>query len=114
MIPQRLLNQPLTITRRMTSTTVDRYGNQVATFATPTATTGFLSSSASVERVNERDVITIHRECFFQAATLIGPLDRVTYQGQVFEVDGEPERVWNPRTAREMHVRARLVSVEGG
>jgi len=113
MISDRLLNQPIQIARRAAGGT-DIYGNVVPTFTAPEATTGLITFTQSVERVNDRDVVATYRECFLRAGTVIGPLDRVTFQGQSFEVDGEPERVWNPRKASESHVRARLVTVQGG
>lgn len=113
MISDRLLNQPLTILRRGVPTR-DAYGNAVPVFATPDPTTGFITFTQSTERLNDRDVVVTMRECYLRAGTVVGPLDRIVYAGQTFEVDGEPERVWNPRTASESHVRARLATVTGG
>lgn len=113
MITDRLLNQPLQIVRR-TAGTRDEYGNTVPAFAAPDPTTGFITFTQSMERVNDRDVVVTSRDCFLRAGTVIGPLDRVLFEAQSFEVDGEPERVWNPRTGSESHLRVRLATVTGG
>lgn len=113
MISDRLLNQPIQIVRRAPGTR-DEYGNTVASFAVPDPTTGFITFTQSMERVNDRDVVVTTRDCFLRPGTVIGPLDRVLFESQSFEVDGEPERVWNPRTASESHVRVRLATVTGG
>jgi len=108
-IADRLLNQPIQIVRR-----VSGGRDAVPTFATAVASTGFITFTQSTERVNDRDVVVTTRECFLRAGTAVGPLDRIIFQSQTFEVDGEPERVWNPRTASESHVRVRLATVTGG
>lgn len=108
----RLMNQPLTITK-IDGSAVDAYGNQTAaSLGTPTAAFGYLEQSTTTEFLNDRDVIVSQWQVFFPADTVIGAYDRVSFNGQVFEVDGAPWQVYNPRAHSVSHIQARLKVVE--
>jgi hypothetical protein len=62
--------------------------------------------------LNDRDVVVSQWQVYFPAETNIGAYDRITFGGQVFEVDGTPWHVYNPRSRAVSHIQARLKVVE--
>jgi hypothetical protein len=108
-----LLNQPLSL-QRVTASTVDEYGNAVTgAYGAPVTVLGFLEQTASTEIQVDRDTIITEWQCFLPTGTVIGPLDRISYQGQTFEVIGSPASWWNPRTQVESHFIVALRTVVG-
>ena len=108
----RLLNQPLLWHQNSTATT-DRYGNTLAAdTGAPVTVYGFLEQSESVETVLDRDTTVTKWELFLPAGTAVTALDRIGFNGQLFEVDGAPWSVYNPRTREVSHVKAHLKVVE--
>lgn len=109
----RLLTQPLTIST-IVPAGVDTYGNEVTgAYGAPVAVRGYLAQSSSTEFTTDRDTVVGQWVAYLPASTSIGHLDRVSFDGQTFEVDGEPERVYNPRRKFIAYIEARLKVVEG-
>ena len=44
---------------------------------------------------------------------VINHKDYITFQSAIYEVIGEPEFKWNPRTGSIHHIEARLVVIQG-
>lgn len=109
---RRLMSQPLTVQHNTFS--ADDYNNDVPGTATTTDLLGYLEQTASTERVNDRETVTVERQCWIPAGTVITALDRVVYGNQTFQVVGSPAIMWNPRTRKESHIVCRLVTVTGG
>ena len=108
-----LMNQPLTV-QTVAGTTTDVYGNSVPTpVGAPVAAVGYLEMKDSVETVLNRDTVVSKWTVAFPATTVIGPLDYVNFNAQKFQVDGEPWRVYNPRTKAVSHIQCKLIVVTG-
>lgn len=113
MPPRRsLFNQPLTIRRTVAG--VDEYGNEVRTPGQPTQMLGYLEQSSSVEHVDDRDMVVTSWRLFLPADAQIDALDVVEFEGNTWQVVGNPDRKWNPRTRRAEYVRAELTAVQEG
>jgi len=109
----KLLNQPLSL-QRITASTTDPYGNVITGgFGAPVTVLGFLEQVSSTETQVDRDTTVTEWKCFLPTGTVIGPLDRITFQGQTFEVIGSPASWWNPRTQTESHFTVALRTVIG-
>lgn len=95
------------------STSVDRYGNTVADWTSPTsrAVSGWVLQTGSVEDLIGRDATTTVAVVFLPAGDPITALDRVQLDGAVYMVDGVPLRAFGRRF--EHHVQVRLKDVEG-
>lgn len=105
----RYLNQPVTVYPAVTST--DEYHNEVVAVGAGVPTRGLLQQASTTEYTTDRDTTVTQWVLFLPAGTPIGPQSQVTYDGQTFQVDGQPERVWNPRTATVSHIEAKLREV---
>lgn len=109
----RLMNQPLTI-QQVGVAGVDQYGDeQAANIGAPVAVVGYLDQQTSIEHLNDRDTVVSQWQCFLPAGTAVGHLDFINFQSQKFQVDGEPNTAYNPRTRQVSHVVCKLVVVNG-
>lgn len=109
---QQLLNRPVTITRRTGGTTEDPYGNQLDDTVT-VATVGELQQQQRLETESswsERagEVLQSTWLLVLPANTAVDGGDKVTVDGQDFEVQGTPWHARNPRTGEAHHVEATL------
>ena len=108
-----LLLQPLSL-QRVAASTTDEYGNAVTGgYGSPVTVLGYLEQVSSTETQVDRDTIVTEWKCFLPTGTVIGPLDRITYNSQTFEVIGSPASWWNPRTQVESHFTVALRTVIG-
>jgi hypothetical protein len=103
----KLINQPVSIVK-MGGTGVDEYGNAAPAQTSTITTVGYLEQTTSVETLNDRDTVVNEFSAIFLAGTNVTAFDRVTFGSQTFEVDGEPWQVYNPRTASQSHIVAKL------
>lgn len=109
----RLMNQPLTV-QKVGPATQNAYGDWIpGDVGASVATTGFIAQESSTEYLVNRDTTVTLWKAFLPAGTDIGHLDYINYQGQKFQVDGEPYHVWNPRTRAEAFIECKLVVVNG-
>ena len=109
----RLLNQPLTIQKRG-GTVTNAYGDkELGSVGAPVAVKGYLAQNASTEYLDDRDMVVSRWTAFLPAGTDISHLDYINFQSQKFQVDGEPEFAYNPRTQTVSHVVCKLVVVDG-
>lgn len=105
---ERLLNQPLTI-QTVAGTTTDEYGNTVPTpVGAPVAALGYLEQKDTIEFLLDRQTVVSKWKVFLLASAVIGPMDYVNFNAQRFQVDGEPEHLWNPRTKSVSHIECKL------
>lgn len=108
---RRLLSQPLTI-QGVGVATVDDYGNAVPGPAgDPVPVMGFLEQKDTIETVLNRETVVSHWHAFLPATTVIHPMDYINFAAQAFQVDGEPEHLWNPRTRSVSHIECKLTVV---
>lgn len=104
-----LLNEPLTL-HRISSTTLDAYGDEVAGEAGPGLPVfGYLEQQGSTEVTLDRDTVVSQWTAYLPAGTQVGYRDRLTNTaGQTFEVAGQPEHCYNPRLRTVSHLRLHL------
>ena len=108
-----ILNQPLTIQPRGLGTP-DAYGNEVMVpVGPPVATTGYLEQRTSAEFLVNRDTVVSNWWAVLPPDAVINHKDYITFQSVIYEVIGEPEFKWNPRTGSIHHIEARLVVIQG-
>ena len=109
----RLMSQPLTV-QAMGPTTQDVYGDWIpGAVGAPVAALGYLEQSTTVEFVLNRDTTVTTWKAYLPASVAITPLSIINFQAQVFQVDGEPWDVWNPRTKAVDHIECKLIVVAG-
>lgn len=109
---ERLMVQPLTIQTVGSST--DIYGDQVpANVGSPVSVTGYLEQSSTTETLVDRDTVVTSWKAYLPAGTAINYLDFITFEGQKFQVNGAPWKVFNPRTRAVSHIELELVVVNG-
>jgi len=108
----KLMNQACTVALP-TAGTLDAYGDQKLVFGVPVATVGYLAQETSSEFTLNRDTVVSRWCAYLPAGTAITHSAIVTFQAQVFQVDGEPEFVYNPRTQTSSHVRCWLLVIGG-
>lgn len=107
----RLLNQPLTV-QSVAGTTTDEYGNTIPTpVGAPVPTFGFLEQKDTIEYQGDRQTVVSKWKVFLPSTVVIGPMDYVNFNSQRFQVDGEPEHLWNPRTKSVSHIECKLTVV---
>lgn len=105
----RLFNQPLTVYPAVLG--VDEYGNQTRTVGEPVAELGLLQQQTSTEYLTNRDTTVTLWKAYLQPTTTAGHLSVIDFDGQRFQVTGEPDRKWNPRLAAVSHVEAVLTAM---
>jgi len=108
----RLMNQPLTI-QKVGGSAVDEYGNaKPGALGAPVATVGYLEQKQTVETLNDRDTVVSTWVAYLPATTDISAFDRINFQSQSFEVNGEPWHVYNPRSQAVSHLQMELTVVK--
>jgi hypothetical protein len=107
----RLMNQSLTV-QTVGGSTLDAYGSTIPTPVGAGVTVwGYLEQTATVEFLSGRETTVTTWQAYLLAGTVIGPMDFITYQGQRFQVSGEPWHVFNPRTSSVSHIQCKLTEV---
>jgi len=107
-----LLKQTGTVQRRGKVGT-DRYNNDVVGTISDYETSAYLEQTAAQEVLVDRETYTSDWLLVLPTGSPLDAWDRFVYGDLTFEVVGPPHRVWNPRTASEHHVEARLQQVTG-
>jgi len=109
----RLMSQPLTV-QAWGVVGLDTYGGEImGAVSAPVAVSGYLEQSTSVEFVLNRDTTVTTWKAFLPASVAITPLSLVNFASQVFQVDGAPWFVYNPRTKAVDHIECKLIVVSG-
>ena len=94
------------------TSTTDAYGTAIpGPIGAAVAVSGFLEQRDSVETLLNRETTVSHWHAFLPAATVIHPSDYINFQASKFQVDGEPEHKWNPRTQAVSHIECKLTVV---
>jgi len=107
-----LLTLPITITRRTEGSSVDRYGNQVASTKS-VETFGELQQEYRAEETLAGDIATDRWRLFLAPTEVLAAGDAVEANGSSFEVVGQPWIARNPRTGDEQHIEATLTRTKG-
>ena len=107
----QMMRQPLTV-QKVGGTTTDVYGNSVPTaIGSAVAALGYLEQKDTVEFLLNRETVVSKWTAYFPAITVIGAWDYVNFNAQKFQVDGEPWRVYNPRTKTVSHIQCQLIVI---
>ena len=109
---ESLIVDPVTILRA--ATTVDRYGNTIRDWSSPssTATVGWVSQRTSSEVTASRDAEVSDWAGFFLCDEDVAAQDRVVWSGLTFEVVGPPNPARRPGEPTH-HIEAPLRVVAG-
>lgn len=107
-----LLNQPLTIQRRG-STSRDEYGNDVPGTISTVEVDGYVEQTAATEITVDRETYTTDWLVVLPAGTPIDGSDRIVHGGKLLEVIGSPHEAWNPRRRMVDHIEARCRESDG-
>lgn len=108
-----LLNQPLTIQHRGTTSTDPDYGNDVPGTIDTITTNGYVEQTEATEITVDRETYRIDWLVFLPADVTIDGSDRIVHGSRTLEVIGSPHQVWNPRTASTHHIEVRAREVTG-
>lgn len=110
MTVRSLLRQPLTVTAPGADAP-DEYGNLKPTAGVAVQELGFLEMKSTQETLLNRDTTVTKWHAMLMPDSTVTALSTVTFNGQTFQVDGEPWRVFNPRTAVVSHIEVDLTVV---
>jgi head-tail adaptor len=94
-------------------TRTDVYGDSQPDWTTPTTVTvkGWLAWSSSIEVLDGRDATSSTLTLTVPAGTPITARDRVSIDGRIYEINGEPMPAWTPRG--EHHIEMFLTTAVG-
>lgn len=108
-----LLNQPLLIEHRGTTSTDPDYGNDVPGTVSITETEGYVEQTEATEITVDRETYRTDWRVFLPAGVVIDGSDRIVHGSRRLEVIGSPHAVWNPRTRTTHHLEIRAREVTG-
>lgn len=110
---KRLLTQPLALQKM--GTTTDEYNDEVyGPVGEPVPFLGYLEQTSAAEYLDGRVATVTKWRGWAGTEVPVQASDQIIYGETTFEVDGEVERVWNPRTRTVSHLRFNLNSSKGG
>lgn len=105
-----LLTEACTIQVR--SGTANSYGDTIlGASGAPVNAVGYLEQQTTIENLVDRDTTVTKWVGYLPASTSISRFDYITFQSKTFEVSGEPENCYNPRTQVVSHIRLHLTVV---
>lgn len=108
---QRLMNQALTV-QPVTESTVDEYGNTVpGATGDPVPESGYLEQKDTIEYLDDRQTVVSKWKAFLFNDSVVTPMSYINFEGQRWQVDGEPWHVYNPRTRVVDHIECKLTVV---
>lgn len=107
-----LLNQPLTIQRRA-STSTDEYGDDVPGTVSTVETHGYVEQTEATEVTVDRETYRTDWLVVLPAGTPIDGSDRIIHGARLLEVIGSPHEAWNPHRRAVDHIEARAREVTG-
>lgn len=103
-----LFSRTLTITPRSTSGT-DSYGNPITVDGSAFTVQGALWVGSSRDELADGAVVRSEATAALPAGTSVDTGDRIIDEsGRAWEVDGEPDFVWNARTGKVSHLEVAL------
>lgn len=108
---RKLLTQPV-IVQPMSGTTTDTYGNTVlGVLGSPVNEVGYLNQKSTVEYLTDRDTVITKWQAFLVPESVVTQFSKLTFGGQVFQVDGAPYPLYNPRTKQISHIECSLTEM---
>lgn len=117
----QLLTQTALVTRRLPSSVVDDYGNEVPdeeTYESPCllqqgAGSAGRAGSSRTEPDAAGEMAAGRWLLYLPAGLTITTADTVQVDGLVYEVTGDPEHVFNPRLRTDSHIEVTLERTAG-
>lgn len=105
-----LITRPCTITHRSSGQQTDSYGNEIPT-ETTTTTVCELQQRRRDEPTGEGEVSSTDWVAFFLPGEALTTADRLTVDGETYELVGDPWTARNPRTGDVSHIEASVRKV---
>lgn len=106
----QLMTQPVVV-QPMTPGVSDDYGNTPTTpLGNPVEEFGYLDQKDTIEYLNDRDTVVTKWKAFLHPDSVVTALAVLDFQGQTFQVDGDPYHVYNPRTRMVSHIEVTLTT----
>jgi hypothetical protein len=109
----QLLNTPCVITRNLPGSTEDEFGNEIPQ-TDEIETVCELQQQQRSEPGNEGELSVTTWLLVLPAGTVLRTSDKIEIGGDVYEVEGDPWAVRNPRTQTDSHVEATVTRSAGG
>jgi hypothetical protein len=106
-----LINQRAVVSTR-SDATVDRYNNAVATYTDGPPTTCYIELQTAKEITIDRETYVSDWRVWLPPGTVVSGRDLIVTTDATFEIVGNPENVWNPRTRTASHVVADVRRVD--
>lgn len=107
----QLMSQALTV-QPVGATSLDKYGDTVlGPVGEPVPELGFLEQKDTVEYLVNRDTVVSKWHATLNAKSVVTALSFINFEGQQWQVDGEPWHVFNPRTRQVSHIECKLTVV---
>lgn len=97
------------VTVVVASTATDGNGFTKKTWTTGDTLRGWITQQSSTEVLDGREAQVSSWVLFVETAATVEGVDRVTWDGLTFEVDGTPRRAWTPRGEHHVEVPLRVV-----
>lgn len=91
---------------------VNEYNDPTPSFGDPVDVKAYVEKRGGDEELEDRETAVSRWLLVLGPGALLDHRDRIVYDGQVFQVDGTVDEVWNPRTASVHHIEADLTLVE--
>lgn len=105
-----LMNQPLTV--QLVADQTDEYGNSIpGATGTPVPELGLLEQKDTIEYLTDRQTVVSKWKAFLTPESVVNARAWLNFGGQVFQVDGEPWHVYNPRTKQVSHIECKLIVI---
>jgi hypothetical protein len=108
---RQLMTQAVVV-QPMGPSTTDAYGNSVqGALGSPVDEFGYLDQKDTIEYLNDRDTVVTKWKAFLHPESVVTAFSTLTFQGQLFQVDGAPYHVYNPRTRQVSHIECKLTEM---
>jgi hypothetical protein len=103
----------MTLIRRTLSGTVDEYGNDVYNETPVTVTNCVFAPAGSSENLTFADQVSSFDTIFMPADTIVSTLDAIDWNGNRYEVAGEPSAWTSPFSGRVSPIRISVSRITG-
>lgn len=101
------------IVHRMAEQGADRYNSPERVQIGAAEYPAWVEQSRTSEEIVDRNAVRVDALLVLPAYAEIGPLDQVEVDGVLYEVDGNPARVWRGIGGGVHHIEAALREVRG-
>jgi hypothetical protein len=103
----------MTLIRRTPSGTLDEYNNDVLAETRVTVYNCVFVPAGSFENTVLQDQVSTTDTIFMPAGTVVTALDAIEYDGDVYEINGEPSAWTSPFSGRVSPIRINVSRISG-